>query len=242
MVNRQVRSQLDSRAQTPASRLEEYARIAINGWMSELEAHSKSVLGPPVQGQPCQPSVEDQVTLVAWLTKTALVFHSLQKGRLFFTQSDGPLVAERLSPPFPARISIGQYVGSWLTYWSGEAVCAVDNRTRTPMEAYSAVFVVGRLIAHLVCVKVPSGIEFDARWLNQRGDLWGESLVDMWPYESDVKPWPPRLFFDDRVHNLTTLRNRWITKSWRNYPDLYTPSGEGPFGDRRFVLLPRRRD
>jgi hypothetical protein len=80
-----------------------------NGWMSQLEARTKPLLGPMIRGRPTPLSVNDQQILATWAVKTTLMFHlarpaSTQPGlgastyRRFFSE---------LRPPVGTKVLLG---------------------------------------------------------------------------------------------------------------------------------------
>ena len=92
----------NARAPYSTNRIEQRAGCACrecnNGWMSDLERLTKSILGPMVDGSSTQVSGDAQLVLAAWMLKTLMVFDWVI-GNEYWRQEEREVMFHRLGAP-----------------------------------------------------------------------------------------------------------------------------------------------
>jgi hypothetical protein len=187
------------------------------GWMSRLENLVRPILQPMMRGQPLPLSKEDQLVLVRWLMKTAMMmefvrdaipmFFRSEDRRSFFESSAIPnntvmVLARLYTKTFDFRTRSHDIKGKYL----------VDGLS--DYRAYIITFAIGHAVMQLFSVRrdaVPH-----ARLLRPLAPVclpvcWKDVDFQIWPYRQTIH-YPPRLTLDDA--SFETFANRWNEFRW----------------------------
>jgi hypothetical protein len=177
-----------------------------NEWMSELEELARPILSRLIKPTAAVDlSPDDQVTIVAWLWKLAIVHEHITRVR-YFTVTERRRLIRLADPP-----SVGVHV--WIGYYSGNNAASLrgglatfgasDGRT---FDAYLLSMSLRRFAAQLLCfrplprVRVRAEIQYDFTGFERR----------IWPNPDEAVHWPPRSTFTEQLFDM--WHRRWSTR------------------------------
>jgi hypothetical protein len=182
-----------------------------NGWMSQLEASVRPILGSMIQDvavylDPCQ-----QRDISLWSVKTAMVLEGTkpQKSIRCYQSSDcASLRSKSLIPP-RTRVWIARFARSGLLAHGAQYRL---NFGELPAVGHGCVatIIVGHLAIQIISPYSPA--KFDDQTLSIPCKLgpWDQLLIPIWPVGSTIM-WPPSLSLtnDNGPLSYLTLRDRW---------------------------------
>jgi hypothetical protein len=161
-----------------------------NGWMSRMEARTRPILMPLIQGLPHRISTFDQQYLAAWVAKTVMVAEYLYPDRTAIPDLHRLWMYANLEPPPEWSI--------WMAHYSGMALshhmCALHPAKPpgpgevAPPDTQSTSIGMGHLFIQVLSTTV-AGLEFG---------LDNETVLRrIWPCTNQMITWPPPRFVGD---------------------------------------------
>ena len=187
------------------------------GWMSRLEYLARPILQPMMSGKPQTLSEEDQLILMRWLMKTAMMmefvpdaipmFFQSEDRRGFFESFAVPdntvmVLARLYTKTFDFRTRSHDIKGKYLV--DGLSDYRAFIITFAIGQAVMQVFSVGRVAVPHACLLsplAPVGLPV----------CWKDVDFQIWPYRQTIH-FPPRLALDDA--SFETFANRWGEFRW----------------------------
>jgi hypothetical protein len=164
-------------------------------WMSDLETWASPMLKPMLKGGTQGLSVQQQVLIAQWATKTAMTLDQtfpVIEERIF-TAAECRQLMDRKLPPLGVGVRLGRYVGGgiFLDFGHNDLYRAVpeDSRRDRP-DGYRTAMRIDQLVVE---VNVTSDAHLDLRvaQIDVR-DL----LLLIWPVSAPLA-WPPRIAMTD---------------------------------------------
>ncbi|MGH7981605.1 MAG: hypothetical protein ACREFF_00500 [Candidatus Udaeobacter sp.] len=187
------------------------------GWMSRLEGVARPIFQPMMRGKPQTLSADDQLILVRWLMKTAMVTEFGPNAiPIFFQSEDRREFFESFSIPDNTVMTLARW---HRIHW--------EFRTRShdimgkylvdglsDYRAFITTFAIGQAVVQLFSVRrvaVPHAgllsplahVGLPRQWMN--------ADFQIWPYTQAIH-FPPRLSLDDA--SFETFANRWKDFVW----------------------------
>jgi len=167
-----------------------------HGWMSDLETEASPILKPMLDGHLRGLSVERQVLLSRWATKTAFMLdQSFSPSERAVPISACRYLKEHELPSPGTVVQLGHYAGA------GDSIATAHNRLYArevanrddpgPADAFRAAMRIYQLV---IGVTMIDGAPLALRATGDYPDM----LTAIWPC-AEVTSWPPRLAFDDRT-------------------------------------------
>ena len=190
-----------------------------NGWMSQLETQVRPTLEPMLRGNYVRISSEQQLVLVRWIVKTAMVLEHIGAAvrRKFFSQTE--YLGIRTAQALPERLYV------WLSHVVDPTVAASaseddftfqldDHPDAEPGVGYTSTLSAGEFAFQLVCLRphdllVP---DIEVEFTNEEG--WEGYSVQLWPIISECY-WPPTQSLDHG--HLKQYGTRFARGTKRNY-------------------------
>jgi len=185
-----------------------------NGWMSHLEQQSIPLIGCLLQDISSVLDPDQQTQLARWVTKTAMILDatSTKTRNIFYTSSERQSLRDSSTIPEPSVVSIGRLSKSSLAAYGTEFKIHVREDEQGPAETHhanAAVIVVGRLVAEIFTVHLPTRMNRIHR-VHPAPGSWDRLLVQTWPTSERITTWPPPLSFDlTGQFSIATLMRRW---------------------------------
>ena len=182
-----------------------------NGWMSDLEAKTKPLLGSLAADVSVQMDAQQQSSLAIWAVKTSMVIEAVkpQIAHRFYKPDVRKTFRESRSRPYTTRMWIGRYNDSGLFAAASEIEY---NLTPLASPGFGSVttMIAGHLVLQVLSLNFPSEVHNTDIRIQQRAGNWDHLVLPLWPYEKSLL-WPPRLSFgnDPDQYPLTSLRDRW---------------------------------
>lgn len=166
-----------------------------NGWMSRLENEVKPIISPMVLGTPVTLTASQQVQITAWLTKTAMMYDSMDKGEVFYDGLDRHHFRKAATPLSDTYAWLGCYSES--SFLRGSVFHQTLTRKLTSGNSYKMHLLtmnISQFIAQIASVKrLAHGDLATMIDLPTIGPNLTEALVQVCPVHLlDVK-WPPAL-------------------------------------------------
>jgi hypothetical protein len=167
-----------------------------HGWMSDLEMKASPILKPMLRGRLQSLSVEQQMLLSQWATKTAFMLdQSFRPPERAVPVSACRYLKQYELPPPGTVVQLGHYEGA------GDFIATAHNRLYArqvanredpgPADAFRAAMRIERLV---IGVTVIDGVPITLRATGDYPDM----LATIWP-SVKVTSWPPCLPFDDQT-------------------------------------------
>lgn len=186
--------------------------------MSRLETAAAPILIPLIKGDSLYLGPQEQKTLAAWITKTAMMFEFADHKRVSSSHEHRQSLMQSGEPPVGWKIWIAKYCGE---DWKAKAfrsstaltivgldVRVIDKKTCPTMNTQAITFGVGQLLVQLISTTVPF-VTFDV-------ELKFESYTpQIWPFKTSLN-WPPAHVLNDA--DAVILTNGLI-RMIRNDPD-----------------------
>lgn len=129
------------------------------GWMERLEAETRPILTPLIQGQDAVLAPNDQRTLAVWAVKTAMVFDLFTRApEPFFNQSERIAMRDRRGTPPPEQLLVSlasirgaTHVASGIDY---RVMYAASHRPNDPPgAAYCVTLSAGHAVFQVLAVR-----------------------------------------------------------------------------------------
>jgi hypothetical protein len=169
-----------------------------NGWMSQLEGESLSVIGPLMEDIQFTLNGDQQSTLVSWAVKTAMTGESFNRKtrKLFYTRDECKQFRESRQVPAHTLVWLGRYCGFY-----NLGIFGIDGWDKHPREsqvthAYTTTITLGRVVFQIVSLHPRRNLS-QINLVRAPGP-WEQSLLDLRPSSKGLF-WPPPLSFDDGV-------------------------------------------
>lgn len=182
-----------------------------NGWMSRLENDVRPILSPMIVGTSGTVTASQQERIITWLTKTALMFDSLDKGEVFYDVLDRYHFRQTVTPFSDTYGWLGHYPST-----SGIRSFADHRTLKTKLNSgnFAKIHVltlsVGQLVLQIASVKKLEHNELTAQMEFQTiGPRLTDALIQVWPVKLRGVQWPPSLSFNDRERHLMILAYRF---------------------------------
>lgn len=167
-----------------------------HGWMSDLETEASSILKPMLKGRLQGLSVERQMLLSQWATKTAFMLdQSFRPSERAVPVSACRHLKQYELPPPGTVVQLGHYEGA------GDFIATTHNRLYAreianredpgPADAFRAAMRIHRLV---IGVTLIDGAPIALRATGDYPDM----LTTIWP-SAELTSWPPRLAFNDQT-------------------------------------------
>ncbi|MCU1247281.1 MAG: hypothetical protein JWQ49_310 [Edaphobacter sp.] len=181
-----------------------------NGWMSELEAEVKSILGPILQDLSIQLDLEDQKKLARWAFKTAIVLEGTKERSMkrYFASGLGPALKTSGDIQGWTMIWIGRSSESGLYARAADLRYDLDGQNSSA-EATVTTMVVGHVVFQVVSAVFPPEKDAELVRIPLYAEDWEQVLAKIWP-PSRVFTWPPPQSIGpgDRL-SLERVADRW---------------------------------
>ena len=164
-------------------------------WMSDLETRASPMLKPMLKGDTQGLSVEQQVTVSQWATKTAMTLdQTVPPGQRVFSAGECKLLMERKLPPPGAGVQLGRYVGGgiFLDFGHNELYrrAIPTGPRRNPPDGHRTAIRIDQLVVE---VNMTSDAHLDLRIAQT--DV-RDLLLPIWPSTQPVA-WPPKIAMSD---------------------------------------------
>jgi hypothetical protein len=167
--------------------------------MSDLETSASVLLTPMIEGKAQGLTVEPQVLLARWATKTAMVYDLLLPAdRRHYSAEERRWAMEQTMPPPDTTVRMGYYTGTvWdfidvkheALYWERPA----DPEVRDRPDAFRTVMVIGKLVIDLALRRPADTLSVNA------GSVDIDDVLPLiWP-TVQARSWPPRLGITDNT-------------------------------------------
>jgi len=166
-------------------------------WMSDLETHASPLLTPMIEGNPRGLTLDQQVLVSRWMTKTAMVWDQLvPPDDRIYTTEECRWAKAKPTPPPDTTVRLGHYIGTEAAFIEAKheslfREVPADPQVRARPDAHRTVFVIGKLVVEV-------GVRRPANSLTVTGqdiDV-DELLMPIWP-SLNARRWPPRLALND---------------------------------------------
>ena len=171
--------------------------VCNHGWMSDLENDVSTLLTAIIEGEDQGLSVDRQVLLSRWVTKTALTWdQSKPRQRRFFPLHYCRWLHDHQLPPPGATIRLGRYLGDSREFvqmiYDGLYREAPANPEAPGMpQGHRAIMRIGQFVGELTITEEGKPV------LRETGDI-ASLLVTIWP-SVEAQSWPPRVALDDDI-------------------------------------------
>lgn len=162
-----------------------------SGWMSDIEGEAKPILEPMIIGRPCTLSLEDQLSVATWATKTAMVLEYIRSDLFVTTEEERRVLAGGHRPPdgFRVRLAAMKAVGEQ-GLRIATFVASSDSSEGVP-DTLCTTVVIGCLV-----VQVWGGSGSGPTDLQRPGIVMDEAAM-VWPPVPGQVTWPPRVPLTD---------------------------------------------
>jgi hypothetical protein len=174
--------------------------------LSELEDKCvKPILTKLCIGTRSLLTLDDQVTMNAWITRFAMVAELTRRGALFFTAQERRDFIESLEPPADSWI--------WLSVADSTPTAGVSRSLLTSPNGariHVVTGVAGRFAFQALNVRWPNARpspDVIARQMEPIQAVWGNALVQTCPNVAERVAWPPKKYLDSQT--ITLFCNRW---------------------------------
>jgi len=182
-----------------------------NGWMSQLEASIRPILGSMMHDLSVYLDISAQRDLSTWSVKTAMALEGTkpQKAARCYSLPDCAALRLRSSIPSHTRVWIGRFSVSGLLAHGAEYSLHVGEH---PVITHGCVatIIVGYLAIQILSPYSPAEYNDKVLSIPCRLGPWNELLIPIWPASGTVM-WPPSLSFtnDNGPLSYLRLRDRW---------------------------------
>lgn len=178
-----------------------------SGWMSDLEERAERVLTPLIDGRKTILTVEQQITVAAWMIKCAMVFDGMEGDEAFYDKSDRFHFRKTLEPSDYTNFWLGYYDGPTLKLFTRHGTKS-SPQSRTPFKAYIFTVAFGRLVIQMLDFKFVNFQDWEGFRIQTIGQ-WSSRTVDLLSQESGPIEWPPSVSFDDSHHTFDKFSDRF---------------------------------
>jgi hypothetical protein len=162
------------------------------GWMSRLEEEAVPILTPLIKGEGIHLGAQEQRTLAAWITKTAMIFEFADHKRVSSSPEHRRFLMQSGEPPTGWKIWIAKYRGEdWKTkaFRSSTAlkidgldVHVIDRKLHPPMNTQAITFGVGQLLVQVISTTVPFlFFDVDSKFEPYTPQIWPFKSAFSWP-------------------------------------------------------------
>jgi hypothetical protein len=164
-------------------------------WMSDLETWASPMLKPMLKGNTQGLSVEQQVLIAQWATKTAMTLDQtfpIVEERIFAAAECKQLMDRKLPPP-GVGVRLGRYVGGgvFLDFGHNDLYRVIPQAPgRDRPDGYRTAMRIDQLVVE---VNVTSDAQLDLRTTQTDID---DLLLLIWPAAGPLA-WPPRIAMSD---------------------------------------------
>lgn len=174
-----------------------------NGWMSQIESASKTILTEMIEGRPVELGDDDAALIARWLALKGVIEHHSHPGSSEpMPWPAGQLYAEK-EPPLHWQVRIGQYAGDHEAFFGGAQLHLTVEHPLVPFRTldypgFMFTVALGRFVGQVIGVQQGVGnIPLNARY-----------FIPIWPRQPtylDVavgadfnapQAWPPERAFD----------------------------------------------
>jgi hypothetical protein len=186
-----------------------------NEWMSALEEDVKPIIIRMLHGWPRRLTQRQQQIIAAWVIMKLMVAEYAYEGstEFYFTQAErAAMMKERA---IPDQTSV------WLGFYYDDSDPTVDHDTAALIghkhlrlsssgvvaSGYGAAFVVGRLVAHVICHRFPGHIA--ARLVLSIDRQFESIFLRVWPVNAQRVRWPRSDRWVVDTTSLEQLLDRW---------------------------------
>jgi len=152
-------------------------------WMPSLDSVARSLLVPIIEGAEARLTVEDQIAIATWAALKAAMFEHLWTDDPVLTAADREVIMRQERLPAGIRVLLAAAAPGTNPR---QAIGYVDEPGGQPGRALCLTIAIGHLV-----VQVFAGLGADplARQVAARV---GIELIEIFPSQSGVVPWPPR--------------------------------------------------
>ena len=152
-------------------------------WMPSLDSVARSLLVPIIEGAEARLTVEDQIAIATWAALKAAMFEHLWTDDPVLTAADREVIMRQERLPAGLRVLLAAAAPGTNPR---QAIGYVDEPGGQPGRALCLTIAIGHLV-----VQVFAGLGADplARQVAARV---GIELIEIFPSQSGVVPWPPR--------------------------------------------------
>ena len=182
-----------------------------NGRMSACENETAPILIPMITNHPATLDSVQQLQIVQWTMKCAMLFESMDGGGRFYTDGDRSSFRATLVPP-------GDFLEIWLAHYSGAVFrAATDHKgvltigaSGRSYQGHMITMIFGSLAIQVLNFKCFTADD-PTPGIRIRGDRdWSDYIMRLDPAIADVQ-WPPKLSLDDSHNSLQAFSKRFIT-------------------------------
>lgn len=163
-------------------------------WMSDLETQASQLLPQMIEGNKCSLSEDDQRFIAAWVTKTVMMWQTVDPQLQVISLSDYTDFRVNQDPVPFTKIFLGCYTGcrfNFMGYIQKPLFRVPEPSIEVPIpDGYCGILVIGNLVFEVVgsCDE----FFFESRWPGLIGDVLTETYPSM-----ISSSWPLRALDDD---------------------------------------------
>ena len=152
-------------------------------WMPSLDSVARSLLVPIIEGAEARLTVEDQIAIATWAALKAAMFEHLWTDDPVLTAADREVIMRQERLPAGLRVLLAAAAPGTNPR---QAIGYVDEPGGQPGRALCLTIAIGHLV-----VQVFAGLGADPL-ARQGAARVGIELIEIFPSQSGVVPWPPR--------------------------------------------------
>lgn len=192
-----------------------------HGWMSDLETKASPLLKPMLKGHAQGLSIEQQVLLAQWATKTAMTLdQTYPRDQRVFSIGECKQLMDREMPPPGTGVQLARYAGSGVFLEFGHndlyRTAIADISNPGPPDGHRTAIRIDKLVLE---VNMTSDANLDLRAASR--DV-RDILLPIWPSTTPIA-WPPRVAMSD--------------DTWRSFIEPEVPdAGKSPGPGHRGII------
>lgn len=180
-----------------------------SGWMSQLENGIMPIFSPMVMGTSVSLTASQQTQIAVWLTKTAMMYDSMDKGEVFYDGLDRQHFRKSVSPLSDTYAWLGYYSeNSSLRGSVFHQTLRISLSSGNSCKMHLLTMNIGCLIGQIASVKRLAHIDLATTIdFQTSGPNLTDALVQVWPVNLRDVEWPPAL--DINTDRLKALAHRF---------------------------------
>jgi len=178
-----------------------------SGWMSELEVIARPVILPLIEGTAKRITLSQQIKIIAWITKCAMIFDEMSGAHFFEHQECVQFRKDLITPVDHTEVWLGYYSGQHLGGYTHHGTGS-NNAPPTPNKSYVQTMAFGRMVLQLIAIKPLIPVDVPVLRLKVRNGKWDHVTLRLATYQIPIR-WPPKHSFDDSSCTIQDFADRF---------------------------------
>jgi hypothetical protein len=181
-----------------------------SGWMSDLETHTKPILGALITQKTVILNYDQQTLLATWCVKTAMVHEtSRQCQPFFYTKPERIALKESLQLPCQTYVWLAKCVKHQGIFIVAKDLGGRIEESAKLVSGYVTTMGFGPIAIQILSIKIPLESESNSGIvLQQRSGEWNDTLLPIWPIRQEKICWPALMGLDSLL-GLQYFSERW---------------------------------